>query len=89
LFDITKLSATRTKFFEQPDNKFSFNKLLEKNFFIDSNLKRLIIPNEASMSENEMFIASDKETNLALIYWSNWKKLDKNQNKLNGKNAVG
>jgi hypothetical protein len=40
------------------------------------------------MTENEMFIASEKETNLALIYWSNWKKLHKNQDKLNGNFTV-
>jgi hypothetical protein len=40
------------------------------------------------MTENEMFMASEKETNLPLIYWSNWKKLDKNQNKLNGNMTV-
>jgi hypothetical protein len=88
LFNITKFSTTLTKFFEQPDNKFNFNKFLKKNFFPDSNLKQLIIPNETSMTENEIFMASEKESNLALIYWSNWKKLDKNQNKLNGNFTV-
>jgi hypothetical protein len=73
----------RTKFFEQLNNKF-----LQKNFFLDSNLKQLIIPNQTSMTENEMFMVSEKESNLALIYWSNWKKLDKKQNKLNGNLTV-
>jgi hypothetical protein len=36
------------------------------------------------MTENEMFMESEKDTNLALIYWSNWKKLHKNQSKLKG-----
>ncbi len=87
LFEITKFSTTRTKLFEL-HNKFSFNKFLEKNFFSGSNLNQLIIPNKTSMTENEMFIASEKETNLALIYWSNWKKLHKNQDKLNGNFTV-
>ncbi len=52
------------------------------------NFKQLIIPNKTSMTENEMFMASEKETNLPLIYWSKWKKLDKNQNKLNGNMTV-
>ncbi len=88
LFAITNFSITRTKYFEQPDNKLSSNQFLEKNFFSGPNLKQLIIPNKASMTENEMFMASEKETNLPLIYWSNWKKLDKNQNKLNGNLTV-
>ncbi len=88
LFYITKFSTTPTKFFQQSNNKFSFNKFLEKNFFSGSNLEQLIIPNKTSMTENEMFMASEKESNLALIYWSNWKKLDKNQNKLNANLTV-
>jgi hypothetical protein len=88
LFDITKFSTKRRKFFEQPDSEFSFDKFLEKNFFSNSNLKQLIIPNKTSMTENEMFMASEKETNLALIYWSNRKKLHKNKNKLNANLTV-
>jgi hypothetical protein len=79
-----RFSTTRTKLFEQPDNKFSFNEFLEKDFVPDSNLRQLIIPNKTSMTENEMFMESEKNTNLALIYWSNWKKLHKNQSKLKG-----
>jgi hypothetical protein len=88
LFDIKKFSTTRTKFFEQPDNKISFNKFLEKDFFSGLDFNQLIIPNKTSMTESEIFMASEKESNLAFIYWSNWKKLDRNQNKLNGSFTV-
>jgi hypothetical protein len=40
------------------------------------------------MTENEMFMASQKDTNLALIYWSNWKKLDNKPNKLHANVTV-
>ena len=64
--------------------KFSFNQFLRKNFNFTEILKPLFIPNNTVMTKNEVLEASEKDSNLPLIYYSNWEKFDKRQDPLKG-----
>lgn len=59
----------------------SVTNFVEVNF---KSQKKFIIPNNTIMSENQIFTETEDELNLPLVYWSQWRKLNKNKDSLKG-----
>ena len=91
LFSFVQFSSNGNQFYYVSDRnikKFSFYQFLRKNFNFTETLKPLFIPNNTVMTKNEVFEASEKDSNLPLIYYSNWQKFHKSQVSLKGNFTV-